>query len=200
MPHESTTDVAGPDLARGCTIRPASYADCAQLHALARITFPLACTPQTPRPAQIAFVDEHLSASAFERYVADRAHHVWVADDQAAGLIGFTMVVLGEPADPDVAAAIRLRPSAELSKMYVHPDHHGTGAAARLVTAAATAAREAGAVGLWLGVSEENGRANAFYAKHGFEHVGTKRFRIGDLWEDDNVRERHLLPGQPARD
>ena len=29
------------------------------------------------------------------------------------------MVILGEPGDADVAAAITLRPSAELSKMYV---------------------------------------------------------------------------------
>ena len=43
-----------------------------------------------------------------------------------------------------------------------------------------------------MGVSEENARANAFYARHGFEPVGRKRFHIGDAWEDDVVRERVL--------
>ena len=43
-----------------------------------------------------------------------------------------------------------------------------------------------------VGVSEENVRANSFYARHGFEAVGRKRFPIGDTWEDDVVRERAL--------
>ena len=60
------------------------------------------------------------------------------------------------------------------------------------MTATLEAARETGAAGIWLGVSEENDRANAFYARHGFEQVGTKRFHIGDAWEVDHVRERAL--------
>jgi tRNA (guanine37-N1)-methyltransferase len=60
------------------------------------------------------------------------------------------------------------------------------------MTATLDAARSTGAAGAWLGVSEENARANAFYARHGFERVGRKRFRIGDRWEDDHVRERAL--------
>ena len=102
------------------------------------------------------------------------------------------MLLAGEPADPDVAHAIRFRPTVSLERCYVHPDHHGSGVAGLLMTATLEAARETGAAGIWLGVSEENDRANAFYARHGFEQVGRKRFHIGDAWEDDHVRERAL--------
>ena len=53
-------------------------------------------------------------------------------------------------------------------------------------------ARARGAAGVWLGVNEENARANRFYQKQGFALVGRKRFLVGDRWEDDFVRE-HVL-------
>jgi len=106
--------------------------------------------------------------------------------------VGYTMLIAGEPDDPDVQDAIRLRPTVALERCYVHPDHHGSGVATLLMEATLEAARATGARGVWLGVSEENSRANAFYARHGFEVVGTKRFHIGDAWEQDNVRERAL--------
>ena len=51
------------------------------------------------------------------------------------------MLVAGEPADEDVRAALHLRPTIELSKCYVHPDHHGAGIANALMTASLDAAR-----------------------------------------------------------
>ena len=74
----------------------------------------------------------------------------------------------------------------------MHPDHHGSGVASLLMEQTLLAAAGTGARGAWLGVSEDNARANAFYARHGFEQVGTKRFHIGEVWEQDNVRERPL--------
>ena len=41
-------------------------------------------------------------------------------------------------------------------------------------------------------MNQQNERANRFYAKAGFERVGTKRFLVGDRYEDDFVRERRL--------
>jgi ribosomal protein S18 acetylase RimI-like enzyme len=102
------------------------------------------------------------------------------------------MLLLGEPLDPDVGAAIRHRPTVELVRFYVHPEHHGSGTAGLLMEHTLTAAGATEARGAWLGVSEENARANAFYARHGFEPVGRKRFHIGETWEDDVVRERAL--------
>jgi diamine N-acetyltransferase len=58
---------------------------------------------------------------------------------------------------------------------------------ATLEEAAATGARLC-----WLGVNQRNERAGKFYAKHGFEIIGTKKFLVGDVWHDDHVRARRL--------
>jgi diamine N-acetyltransferase len=112
-----------------------------------------------------------------------------IEDDVA---IGYAMLVVAEPADPDVAASITLRPTSELSKLYVRSGHHGAGISVALLAAAADSARAAGCAGMWLGVNEENARANRFYEKSGFLRVGTKKFLLGETYEDDFVRERPL--------
>lgn len=105
---------------------------------------------------------------------------------------GYTMLVVDEPSDADVAAALTVRPTAELSKCYVSPGHHGAGVASALMTRTLEAAAERGAAAVWLGVNEENAKAQRFYEKSGFVRVGRKRFLVGDRWEHDFVMERVL--------
>ena len=169
-------------------IRLATADDAAQLAELAAATFPLACPPgNTPEDIQ-AFIDGNLTEAHFAIYLGDPAKVIHVADDFA----GYTLLVFTEPTDPDVVAAITTRPSVELSKCYVRAGNPGTGLAAELMTATLDHARSRGAAAAWLGVNEHNDKANRFYEKHGFVKVGNKRFRLGDKWEDDFVRERVL--------
>jgi len=172
-------------------IRPAVADDLPALAAVAALTFPLACPPHTTDEAKAAFIATHLTEAHFAGYLADAARDVIVAvaDGEIAG---YVMLVAGEPTDADVAAAIRIRPTVELSKCYVHPGHHGAGIAGSLMAAALDAARAREAAGVWLGVNQENGRAQAFYGKHGFARVGVKRFLVGERYEDDYVYERAL--------
>ena len=102
------------------------------------------------------------------------------------------MLVDAQPSDPDVAAAVRRRPTVELSKIYVLPEAHGSGGARALMEAGLDWARTRGALGVWLGVNQQNERAQRFYAKSGFTVVGTKRFLVGGRHEDDFVMERPL--------
>ena len=74
----------------------------------------------------------------------------------------------------------------------MHPRHHGGGVASALVVAVVDSASRHDAASVWLGVNQHNARANRFYAKSGFETVGSKRFLVGDTYEDDWVRERPL--------
>ncbi|MBM9468145.1 GNAT family N-acetyltransferase [Nakamurella leprariae] len=179
------------------TVRPATAADAAALHTLAALTFPLACPPHTTDEATAAFIAGNLSETSFTGYLADPDRELFVAETVspatgAVELAGYTMLVHGEPTDPDVAGCITARPTTALDKCYVHPDHHGAGVAQALVTASVEAARRRGSAGIWLGVNQENERANRFYAKVGFDRVGRKRFLVGDRYEDDFVRERVL--------
>lgn len=171
-------------------VRAAEHGDLDQLARLAALTFPLACPPGSTAADQQAFIATVLSVDRFAQYLADPDRDVLVAGD--GELVGYTMLVAGEPADEDVRAALHLYPTIELSKCYVHPDHHGAGIAHALMDASLEAARERGAQGIWLGVNQQNARAQAFYARSGFAVVGTKHFTVGSRVEDDYVLERPL--------
>ena len=148
----------------------------------------LACPPDMPASDVEAFVELHLTPERFEEYVADPGRAVLVAEE-AGTMVGYAMLVHGEPYDDAVAAVVRHRPTTELSKIYVLPDAHGGGVARELLAAALDVARETGAAGMWLGTNQANVRAQRFYEKSGFERIGTKRFHVGDRWEDDFVYE-----------
>jgi len=184
----SSQDAADPAFRK---IHRAGLHDAALLHELAAETFPLACPPHTLPESIAAFIAEHLSIEAFTRYAADPQRELFVAEIDGAAA-GYTMVVFGEPSDADVAASVAARPTAELSKAYVRAEHHGSGIAGALVDASVQAATARGCVSMWLGVNQENAKANRFYEKQGFVRVGTKRFLVGERYEDDYVRERVL--------
>jgi ribosomal protein S18 acetylase RimI-like enzyme len=169
-------------------IRPAVRADAELLHELARHTFPLACPPSTTAAAAADFIAEHLSVESFYAYLRDSAREIVIAevDSQPAGYLLFCR---DESSDPDVAAALTVRPTIELSKCYVLSEFHGAGIARALIDEGIALSRAQGFAAMWLGVNQDNVRANRFYEKIGFRVVGSKKFLVGQRWEDDYVRE-----------
>ena len=170
------------------TVRRAEARDAAALAAVAAVTFPLACPPHTTDEAKAAFIAGNLTETHFDGYLADPNRVLLLAELDGVPS-GYTMLLFGEPADPDVAAAITTRPTVELSKFYVLPEHHGGIVSAPLMAASLEAARAGDVAAAWLGVNEENERANRFYERHGFAIVGRKKFLVGTRYEDDFVRE-----------
>jgi ribosomal protein S18 acetylase RimI-like enzyme len=179
----------------GVEVRRAGPADSVVLAEVAAATFALACPPHITQQAIDTFIAEVLSVECFDGYLADPQRDLFVSVDVSADgdtTTGYAMVVNGEPTDPDVQSALTVRPTAELSKIYVLPDHHGAGTSRLLMQTAIDAAQAGGAAAVWLGVNQENERAQKFYAKSGFTRVGTKRFLVGDRYEHDYVFERVL--------
>ena len=173
------------------TTRRAEAADADLLHDLAARTFGLACPPGT-LPSDIeTFIATHLSRDSFRSYLADPGRILLLAADDGMP-VGYSMLVSGPIKDPDVAAVVDSSVSIELSKFYLAAERHGSGAAGALMTATLAEAAGTGAAFCWLGVNQRNARAAKFYAKHGFEVVGVKRFLVGDQWHDDHVRRRPL--------
>nr|WP_235481356.1 N-acetyltransferase [Agromyces sp. Leaf222] len=180
------------------TIRQARPTDAAALAELAAETFPLACPPSTTAEAIAEFIAANFTVERFTEYLADADRILVVAeagivdDDSGTGeLVGYTMLIAGDPTDADVAAAVTTRPTIELSKFYTRKVLHGTGSVAGpLMTGTLEAAEATGVAAVWLGVNEENERAIRFYEKHGFVKSGRKHFRLGDRDEDDWVLVR----------
>lgn len=169
-------------------VRRATADDAALLHELAELTFGLACPPGTTQQAIDDFLATTLSETSFADYLADPDRALCVAEVEGTP-VGYTMLVFGEPSDPDVVDAITVRPTVELSKVYAVQGHHGAGVGPALMSASLDIAGEH-ASAVWLGVNQHNGRANRFYEKNGFAIVGTRRFLVGGRLEDDFVRER----------
>jgi diamine N-acetyltransferase len=172
------------------TTRRAVPADEAELHTLAARTFGLACPPGTLQSDVDAFIALNLSQDRFEEYLKDDRRIV-LRTEVAGRAVGYAMLVSGPIADPDVRAVVG-DGSIELSKFYVLADNHGSGIAGDLMHATLLAAADSGATSCWLGVNQRNLRAAKFYAKYGFEVVGTKRFLVGEQWHNDHVRLRPL--------
>lgn len=171
-------------------VNRACHTDLTELAAVAATTFPLACPPSVPPEQVAAFIATNLTEDHLAGYLADPDRAVFVA--RADQILGYAMMIRGVPGDADVQRAVPLRPAIELSKMYVLPEAHGTGAADVLMTTAIGHAADCGARCMWLGVNQENQRAQRFYAKHGYTVAGTKTFRLGNRIEHDYVLVRAL--------
>lgn len=153
--------------------------DAGRLAVVAAQTFPLACPPSTPPEDIASFIDTNLSAERFAEYLADPDRAVITAAE-GGRIIGYAMVIR-DGAD-----------SAELSKIYVLPDHHGGAVSAALMERALATAEGWGARRVWLGVNQANQRAQRFYAKSGFTINGTRTFRVGSRTENDYLMVREL--------
>jgi ribosomal protein S18 acetylase RimI-like enzyme len=170
-------------------VRTATAADLDELAAVAAATFPLACPPAVTPENVAAFIAENLTEQHFARYLSDPQRLVLVAHRDGR-ITGYAMLVRGVPDDGAVQQAVPLRPAVEISKMYVLPDEHGGGVAGALMDEALRRVPTLDARTVWLGVNQNNQRAQRFYAKHGFRVTGTKTFRLGTRIENDYVMAR----------
>jgi ribosomal protein S18 acetylase RimI-like enzyme len=169
----------------------ADSVDVIELAAVAARTFPLACPPSVT-PANIAsFVGANLSAARFAEYLADPQRLILTAS-RGDRIVGYAMLIRGVGDDPEVQRAVRVRPAVELSKIYVLPEEHGAGVSTALMDAALAAAAEWGAGCVWLGVNQENQRAQRFYKRCGFTVNGTRTFQLGAHRENDYVMVRQF--------
>ena len=154
--------------------------DAAELAAVAADTFPLACPPSVAPENIASFIDANLSQVRFTEYLTDPQRTI-LAAKQNDRIVGYAMLI--RDADDD---------RVELSKMYVLPDQHGSGVATALMGAALAAAAESGAESVWLGVNQNNQRAQRFYTKCGFTVTGTRTFQLGPHTEHDYVMVRAM--------
>jgi ribosomal protein S18 acetylase RimI-like enzyme len=159
--------------------RDAVGADAAALAAFAEATFTATFghlyTPQD----LAAFVTEKYRAPIIAAELADAETRYRLAL-RGDAIVGYCKMGAVEM-DVDATEAV------ELHRLYVNAGAKGSGVAQALMDEALAWARGRGAKAMYLSVWENNARAQAFYRRYGFEHIGEHKFMVGSIADRDFI-------------
>lgn len=136
-------------------------------------------------PENLAVFLENHRPENWARELGDPAYAVQIAEEDGTPA-GFAK--LGPPSLPFEVAG----PTAELRQLYVLKPWYGAGIGAGLMDWAIGEARRRGAAHMFLSVFVDNHRARRFYARYGFEQVGTYDFMVGTHADLDLVMRLKL--------
>ena len=131
-----------------------------------------------------AFLLNH-SVENWTKELADPRFTVRLAEHDGAA-VGFAK--LGPPSLPFEVTG----PTAELRQLYVLKPWQGAGVAQTLMAWVLDEARAGGADQIFLSVFVDNHRAQRFYARYGFEAVGTYAFMVGTHADEDIIMRAPL--------
>lgn len=156
------------------TIRTATVHDAQLLGIVASTSFYEAYFEQDDSHNLAAYCAESFAEDKLADELADPtcSFFLLLRNDRAVGYAKMRRGTTAEGVTPEV--------SIELQRIYTVERVYGTGAGALLLNHCLEFARGEGFEKLWLGVWEENKRAQRFYEKHGFVQVGTLTFPYGD--------------------
>lgn len=185
---------APPKDPAGFQIRKAAASDNGTLAALGAEVFTATFAHSCTKEQLQAFLDEAYTPEAIARDIADSSKDVLVATeadgddsstpgDGSGKLLGFIYLTRGS-SEPCVE---HLERPVELQRLYISLGAHGKGLGKALSLAADALAREQGFRTMWLGVWEENHKAQAFYRKMGYERIGKHVFDVGGDLQTDEV-------------
>jgi ribosomal protein S18 acetylase RimI-like enzyme len=166
-------------------VRALAARDAATLAAFAERLFRETYSDQYAASDIEAYVAQSFGAERQAAELAEPGASVLVVEDDHSGLLAFAH--MRESAAPDVVVANR---PIEIARFYVDRPWHGRGIARVLMAACVAEARSRVADAIWLLVYQHNGRAIAFYEKHGFRPVGTRPFALGSQVDQDWVMVR----------
>jgi ribosomal protein S18 acetylase RimI-like enzyme len=159
--------------------RDANAADADALGAFAEATFTDTFGHLYPPEDLAAFVEAKYRPHVIAAELADpeTRYRLALRDGRIAGYCKMGAL------DMEVDASDAL----ELHRLYVDADTKGAGVAQALMDDALAWARGKGARVMYLSVWENNARAQAFYKRYGFEHVGEHKFMVGRVADRDFI-------------
>lgn len=132
-----------------------------------------------PEADLATFREEAYRPELFARWSVSDDYGLWVAEADGR-FVGYAVV---SPCSFDHDLA---RPEhGELKRLYVSRDTQGRGVAPALLDCALDGLKARRRTPVFLSVWSGNHRAQAFYAKHGFEKVGEFKFPVGETMDDE---------------
>jgi ribosomal protein S18 acetylase RimI-like enzyme len=171
-------------------IRRAVPADAQALSKLAARTFTETFGHLYP-PEDLAFFLADAYPPDRQAVILERPDYaVWLLEDEGVAVGHAAAGPCGLP-HADVGAG-----DGELKRLYVLASHQGGGWGSRLFEEAERWLLRERPRTLWIGVWSENHGAQRFYARHGFERVGTYEFPVGRVRDLEFILRR--VPPGPA--
>lgn len=170
----------------GLTIRRGTLADAGLLSELGARTFSETFAADNTPEDLAAYIATSFNVARLTAELEDPASTFIIAEVDGCAA-GYAKLHDGEP-EKDIEGAKPV----ELVRLYVSRDWLGRGIGEQLMRACVDEARQAGHETIWLGVWEQNGRAQAFYRKWNFRTVGEHMFQLGSDLQRDILLERAL--------
>ena len=172
------------------TVRQAVTADVDRLALIGSATFLETFAGVLDGDAIVAHCAAEHSASAYRRYLEGGSAAWLVEAGTGQAPIGFSLL-----GSTELPGSVSDGSDIELKRIYTLSRFHGGRIGAELLRHAILHAERQGGRRLLLGVYAGNGRARAFYAKHGFVQIADRRFRVGAHEYDDVVLARKIGGG-----
>ncbi|MGT2925723.1 GNAT family N-acetyltransferase [Streptococcus cuniculipharyngis] len=87
----------------------------------------------------------------------------------------------------------------EIQRLYIKKDYQGLGLGKKIFEFALDLANKSTCDWVWLGVWEHNYKAQAFYAKYGFEKFGQHEFITGDTVDTDWLLRKPIMKEEQVK-
>lgn len=171
-------------------IRQAEEKDIPEIASLGSKTFAASFGHSLPASDLSAYLESAYSYTALKKELSSPLIDLFVAydEDDINHIVGFVELTQGttEPCLEGAEAPI------ELQRLYVDEKYHGKGVGGALTRHVEKLAREKGFVTIWLGVWEENFKAQKAYERFGFKKVGEHDFVMGECIQTDWILTKPL--------
>ena len=169
-------------------LRPAGPKDAEAIAGLGSHVFSTSFGYSLPASDLDAYIEAAYSASAIASDLANPNIDIVVACDNQDHVMGFAQLTRGT-IEQCVAKADK---PVELQRLYVNQEYHGRGVGKALVDRVQEIGREMGFKTIWLGVWEENLKAQKVYERLGFAKVGEHDFKMGTCIQTDWILIKDL--------
>jgi GNAT superfamily N-acetyltransferase len=166
------------------TIRRASPEDAVAIAAIGAATFTETFAHLYPPEDLAAFLAEAHSIERAEADLANPDKAAWLVEKDGS-VIGYALAGPCKLPHPEVTPAC-----GELDRIYIARAHHGGGVGSRLLRETLDWLEKDGPRRLWIGVFSGNLGAQRLYARHGFQVVGSYKFKVGGTLDHELILRR----------
>lgn len=172
-------------------IRPAKQEDASAIARLGAQVFSTTFGYSMPASDLEAYLAESYSPSAILADLANSSKDTFVVGPSSNlnHVLGFATLTRRtvEPCIKHLEGT-----TVELQRLYIEPDSHGQGLGKSLIAHVETIARHEGFTTMWLGVWEENVKAQQVYGRLGYKSVGNHEFVMGSCRQTDWIMLKDL--------